>query len=232
MGLLDQYSEKALRAIVNRNYSYKSCMKDLGYRAMSGDSLRIFKNKLKEYNIDVSHFKYQHHPKLTKEEIFKENSKVSQKALRKYFKEEDVPYVCAICGQEPFWNGAPMTLILDHINGYNNDNRKENLRWVCPNCNIQLDTTNGKNINHKIRIKYHCIDCGKEINKDGKRCKKCADKMKEKDLPLTKEELKEKIKTTSFTQIGKENNVSDNAVRKWCKKYGLPYRKKDIKQMS
>jgi len=33
-----------------------------------------------------------------------------------------------------------MTLILDHINGVNNDNRLENLRIVCPNCNATLDT--------------------------------------------------------------------------------------------
>ena len=37
-----------------------------------------------------------------------------------------------------------MTLILDHINGINNDHRLENLRFVCPNCNIQLDTNCGK----------------------------------------------------------------------------------------
>jgi hypothetical protein len=47
----------------------------------------------------------------------------------------------------------------------------------------------------------------------------------------TKEELHEMIKTKSFTQIGKDYGVSDNAIRKWCKYYGLPYRKKDLKQL-
>ena len=37
-----------------------------------------------------------------------------------------------------------MSLIIDHINGINNDNRLTNLRWVCPNCNIQLPTSNRK----------------------------------------------------------------------------------------
>ena len=41
--------------------------------------------------------------------------------------------------------GKALTLILDHINGRNHDDRLENLRWVCPNCNQQLDTTNGRN---------------------------------------------------------------------------------------
>ena len=40
-------------------------------------------------------------------------------------------------------------MILDHINGDNKDDRLENLRWVCPNCNYQLDTTNGKNKKHQ-----------------------------------------------------------------------------------
>ena len=42
---------------------------------------------------------------------------------------------------KPIWQGKPLTLILDHINGKNNDDRLENLRWVCPNCNRQLPTT-------------------------------------------------------------------------------------------
>jgi hypothetical protein len=44
------------------------------------------------------------------------------------------------------WRGAPLTMILDHINGVNSDNRPENLRWVCPNCNSQLPTYGGRNI--------------------------------------------------------------------------------------
>jgi len=43
------------------------------------------------------------------------------------------------------WNGKKMSLILDHINGVWNDDRIENLRIVCPNCNAYLDTHCGKN---------------------------------------------------------------------------------------
>ena len=48
--------------------------------------------------------------------------------------------------EKKFRKEKPLTLILDHINGHNHDNRLENLRWVCPNCNQQLDTTNGRNV--------------------------------------------------------------------------------------
>lgn len=48
----------------------------------------------------------------------------------------------------------------------------------------------------------------------------------------TKEELEKLIYTMSFVQIGVLYSVSDNAVRKWCKKYGLPYKHKDIHSMA
>jgi ferredoxin len=52
---------------------------------------------------------------------------------------------CALCGQEPEWKGKPLVMILDHINGVNDDHRRENLRMLCPNCNSQQDTFAGRN---------------------------------------------------------------------------------------
>ena len=52
---------------------------------------------------------------------------------------------CAICGCEPIHNGKPLVFVLDHINGDASDNRRENLRLVCPNCDSQLDTFKSKN---------------------------------------------------------------------------------------
>ena len=44
----------------------------------------------------------------------------------------------------------------------------------------------------------------------------------------TKEDLEKLIYSTTFVHIGRMFGVHDNSVRKWCKKYNLPYRKKDI----
>lgn len=44
----------------------------------------------------------------------------------------------------------------------------------------------------------------------------------------SKETLLNEIKTKSFCAIGKEYGVTDNTIRKWCKLYQLPYRKKDL----
>jgi hypothetical protein len=52
---------------------------------------------------------------------------------------------CYECGMEPLWQGKRLVLILDHRNGDNTDNRLENLRLLCPNCNSQQPTFAGKN---------------------------------------------------------------------------------------
>lgn len=55
--------------------------------------------------------------------------------------------VCAICGCKPEHNGKPLVFILDHIDGHAANNRRDNLRCVCPNCDSQLDTYKSKNKN-------------------------------------------------------------------------------------
>lgn len=86
--------------------------------------------------------------KIHSDDLFVVSSESKRGSVKnRILKDKLKPYVCDICGQKPFWNGKPMTLILDHINGVNNDHRIENLRFVCANCNIQLDTTSGKNKN-------------------------------------------------------------------------------------
>lgn len=43
------------------------------------------------------------------------------------------------------WNGAPLPLILDHVEGNRFDNHPLSLRLLCPNCNSQQPTDGGKN---------------------------------------------------------------------------------------
>ena len=54
---------------------------------------------------------------------------------------------CDICGIEPKWNDKILNFILDHIDGNASNNEKEKLRFVCPNCDSQLDTFKSKNKN-------------------------------------------------------------------------------------
>lgn len=77
--------------------------------------------------------------------LFKENSKHNRTVLRRYIlNHELIPYKCAICGAVE-WQGKTLSLELDHINGINNDNRLENLRFLCPNCHSQTTTYGSRN---------------------------------------------------------------------------------------
>lgn len=233
--LMDKYSNDEFIRIVLESSSYKDCLMKLGYHSNSGDSTNRLKQKIQQLNIDVSHFTQKESIARSVDNIFIKDSTADQKTLRTwYLKGEYAPYICDICGQEPFWNGKKLTLILDHKNGINNDDRFENLHWVCPNCNAQLDTTNGKNINHGNYKINTCIDCGKVISPKAIRCINCEYKHRtsEKVVGISREELKQLIRSTPFTAIGKKYNVSDNAVRKWCEKYNLPKKTSEIKLLT
>ena len=82
----------------------------------------------------------------TDEEVFVENSTYARHRLKeRIIVGGIINYVCACCGIGPMWQGKFMPLVLDHINGINNDNRLENLRFVCSNCDSQLDTYKSRN---------------------------------------------------------------------------------------
>ena len=61
-------------------------------------------------------------------------------------------------------------------------------------------------------------------------CTMCSHKHHRKVERPSKEEIEVLIKTESFLEIGRKYGVSDNAIRKWCKDYKLPFTKKEIKK--
>lgn len=80
------------------------------------------------------------------DKIFVENSTYSRHSLKARILEENlIKYECEFCKIGPIWCGKSMPLLLDHKNGINNDNRLENLRFVCSNCDTQLPTYKARN---------------------------------------------------------------------------------------
>lgn len=70
--------------------------------------------------------------------------------IRSYILEEQKGN-CCICGMPSTWQNKHLTFVLDHIDGNAANNKRSNLRLVCPNCNSQLDTFCYKN-RHSARV--------------------------------------------------------------------------------
>lgn len=74
--------------------------------------------------------------------------------------------VCDICKCKPEHNGKPLVFIIDHIDGNAANNRRDNLRCICPNCDSQLDTYKSKNKNGaRSYYRYHKYDEETKIGK-------------------------------------------------------------------
>lgn len=54
---------------------------------------------------------------------------------------------CSICNNLDIWNNKKLVFVLDHIDGNADNNNRNNLRLICPNCDTQLDTYKSKNKN-------------------------------------------------------------------------------------
>lgn len=63
--------------------------------------------------------------------------------------------ICVICKNvNSIWNGLPLSLQVDHIDGDSDNNKANNLRLVCPNCHSQLDTSKNKTRKETKRNSY------------------------------------------------------------------------------
>lgn len=58
---------------------------------------------------------------------------------------------CLHCNNSE-WLGQALKLQVDHIDGNNRNNKRENLRALCPNCHSLTETFCGKNINGYTKV--------------------------------------------------------------------------------
>ena len=76
---------------------------------------------------------------------------------------------------------------------------------------------------------YYCKKCGKQISKNSESglCLSCV----QLTCDISKEELYKKLLEYqgNFTQVGKLYGLSDNAIRKRCKNFGMPFHSSDYK---
>jgi hypothetical protein len=149
------YETDEFKDIVSKSRNILDVCNNLGLKVTGGNRNTI-KKWIKIRNIETSHFfhkrvsrssKYSLDEILIDDSLYTNIPHLKKRLFRQSIKERK----CELCGQGEEWMGKKMALILDHKNGKNNDNRIENLRIVCPNCNGTLDTHGGKNIKNKLK---------------------------------------------------------------------------------
>jgi len=80
---------------------------------------------------------------LRKEKIIQSGEEASVSCSKKFLLETR-GHQCEICKNKE-WNGKPIPIIMDHVNGDFSNNKLTNLRLVCGNCDMQLPTYKNKN---------------------------------------------------------------------------------------
>jgi len=178
------------------SFSVASVLKGLGL-SPTGGNYGTVKNTIKRLGISTSHWTGQGHlrgkrcpwvKKMILKDVLVCESIISRRSLKKRLLQEGLLInQCSECGQFQEWNAKPLNMVLDHINGVNNDNRIENLRMLCPNCNSQQETFAGRNNKGKVYVvakKYNCVTCGKKLAAKSK-SGKCICCVRKKDVCLT-----------------------------------------------
>ena len=85
--------------------------------------------------------------KWTTETVLKNYTSLDKRPSRSTVREyalKEIAYQCAVCSNTGKWWGFEMVLDLHHINGNNQDNRKENLAFMCPNCHSLTENFKGR----------------------------------------------------------------------------------------
>lgn len=153
-----KYSKELLEGIVKDSVSVAEVIRKLDLKQSGGNHSHITR-RIEKYEIDISHFRgkgsnfgTEHRggsEKLLTDQVLVDDRldgrRDSTFRLRRALIESGVEEKCQGCGLPPFWNGKLLVLQIDHINGNGTDNRKENLRFLCPCCHSQTENFGSKN---------------------------------------------------------------------------------------
>ncbi len=109
--------------------------------------------------------------------------------------------ICRDCGLGPVWNGKPIVLQLEHVDGDRTNNELQNLCILCPNCHTQT-LTHSRIKALKVKVKKGRSHTRKVERPD-------------------RDELERLVWSTPTTKIADRFGVSGKAIEKWCKFYEI-----------
>ena len=147
-----KYTKELIENVCKNSNSYRQCLNKLGLKE-AGGNYTCLKKKIKEYNIDISHFHHQAWNKGKKNESRKRKiedylsnkySIQSYKLKNRLINEKLFDRRCCKCFNDS-WQGNPIPLELHHIDGNSSNNNLANLTILCPNCHAFTSNYRGRN---------------------------------------------------------------------------------------
>lgn len=222
---ISDLSEEEISNAIDGSNSLKDVIVRLGFDP-SSNNYRLLKNMIDKFGLEapiyskgsVANPKY-----VPNDEVFRENSTYTNRtSIKQRLVLMGWEYCCSqpSCTISDTWLGKPIVLHLDHINGVKNDNRLDNLRFLCPNCHTQTGAFAGRNLKPRPKKVVRC-SCGKEKSSPrSTRCVECSNKAKRRITYPPVDDLKSLVEAHGFTGAGKILGVSDNAIRKHLKIWG------------
>ena len=130
--------------------------------------------RIEKLGLNIKH--YDDHYVIPTDKIFVKDSPFTNSRIikQRLIRDFDRVYECNACKNVHFtmrdgvllWNDKEITLQLEHINGVSNDNRPENLCFLCASCHSQTSTFCGGN-SKKRKVVLAWLEDGKTEHKPG-----------------------------------------------------------------
>ncbi|PUA81119.1 HNH endonuclease [Nocardioides currus] len=147
-----KYTRELLVDAVQASTSVAGVLRYFGLRPTGGAHAHLSR-AIKAFDIDTSHFRRQSSTghssrRLAADRILVVLPDGSPRAkphmLARALVESGLDYACALCGCNGTWQGLPLTLEVDHVDGDYHNNLLSNLRFLCPNCHRQTPNFAGR----------------------------------------------------------------------------------------